>query len=544
MRLALLTAVVMNVAATAVALAQPNQQLQELADSGVLSDLRWPNFTPLQPDVATFYESGGYQLAWVRAGETTPQALAIIHTLESAALKGLDAEDYDGSRWNDRLSQVGTDAGAVRFDLALTVSAMRYISDVSSGKVKPEVFSFGLRFDQKKCDLPATLQELSNAHDVTTDLDRLEPPFEGYWRTEKALAQYMKLAIEDDGEVLPATKKPAEPSDQYPGVQRLERLLRLLGDLRPNDTLVEALKRFQIRHGIEPDGCIGKATLRELNTPLSQRVRQLQLVLERWRWVPHSFPRPPIVVNIPEFRLRAYDDRYRPELEMKVVVGKAYLHKTPVFSGSMTHLIFRPYWDVPFSIQRAELVPKIAKDPAYLAHNDYEIVNSKRQVVSSSTVSADLLAQLRSGKLFLRQVPGDKNALGLVKFLFPNQYNVYLHSTPAKSLFLKSRRDFSHGCIRVEKPEELAQWVLRGVPGWNMDRIQAAENGADSIQVNLDEPIPVLIVYGTAVVVGGEVFFFDDIYGHDAALEQLLDRRYPYSDWQPTSAVRDLHPRG
>ena len=308
---------------------------------------------------------------------------------------------------------------------------------------------------------------------------------------------------------------------------------------------MEALKRFQIRHGIEPDGCIGKATLKELNTPLSQRVRQLQLVLERWRWVPHSFPRPPIVVNIPEFRLRAYDDQYRPELEMKVVVGKAYRHKTPVFSGNMTHLIFRPYWDVPLSIQRAELVPKIAKDPAYLAKNDYEIVNSRRQVVSTSAVSADLLAQLRSGKLFIRQVPGEKNALGLVKFLFPNEYNVYLHSTPAKSLFFRSRRDFSHGCIRVEKPEELAQWVLRGMqPGWNIDHIQAAENGADSIQVNLNKPIPVLIVYGTAVArEGGEVYFFDDIYGHDAALEQLLAHGYPYSGWQPTSAERDLRPR-
>ena len=543
MKPGLFAAVVLYVAATSLALAQPNQQLRALADTGVLSDLRWPNFTRLQPDVTTFYESSGYQLAWVRAGEASPQARAIIHTLEASEIKGLDPEDYDGSRWSDRLSQVRTDAGAVRFDLALTVSAMRYISDVSSGKVNPEVFSLGLRFYQKKCDLPGTLRELTNARDVAADLDRLEPPFEGYWRTEKALAEYVKLAGQDEGEVLPATKKPVEPSDQYPGAQRLERLLRLVGDLRPNNTLVEALKRFQIRHGIEPDGCIGKATLKELNTPLSQRVRQLQLVLERWRWVPHSFPRPPIVVNIPEFRLRAYDDQYRPELEMKVVVGRAYRHKTPVFSGNMTHLIFRPYWDVPLSIQRSELVPRIAKDPGYLAHNDYEIVNSKRQVVSSSSVSADLLTQLRSGGLFIRQVPGQKNALGLVKFLFPNQYNVYLHSTPAKSLFLRSRRDFSHGCIRVEKPEALAQWVLRGMPGWNIDRIQAAENGADSIQVNLDKPIPVLIVYGTAVVEGGEVFFFDDIYGHDAALEHLLDHGYPYSGWQPTSAERDLRPR-
>ncbi len=312
-----------------------------------------------------------------------------------------------------------------------------------------------------------------NTHDVGAELNRLEPPFEGYWRTENVLAQYLA--------------RPGEPP---------------------------------------------------------QHLRQLQLVLERWRWVPHSFSRPPIVVNIPEFRLRAYDDQYRPELEMKVVVGKAYHHKTPVFSSQMTYVIFRPYWEVPLSIQRAELAPKIAKDPAYLAKNEYEVVDSRRQIVPSNFVTPDMLARLRAGKLFIRQIPGDKNALGHIKFLFPNEYNVYLHGSPAKSLFLKSRRDFSHGCIRVEKPEELAEWVLRGVPGWDMDHIRAAENGADSRRVNLDQPIPVLIVYGTAVVrEDGEVFFFDDIYGYDAALEDLLGHGYPYSGWQPTSGARGPHPR-
>jgi murein L,D-transpeptidase YcbB/YkuD len=462
--------------------APPNRQLQELVDSGALSDLRWPNFTRVQADVTRFYDLNDYQPVWTRNGDATPQAQALIGVLENAALKGLDAEDYDGSRWNSRLSHLRTDAEANRFDLALTISAMRYISDVSSGKVDPKVFSFGLHFDIKNCDLGETIRKLVSSSDVAADLDRVEPPFEGYWRTQKALAHYLELSRE--------------------------------------------------------------ATLTQRNTSLAKQVRKLQLVLERWRWAPHSFPRPPIVVNIPEFKLRAYDDRYRPELEMKVVVGKAYRHKTPVFSGSITHLIFRPYWDVPLSIQRAELVPKVAKDPAYLAKNDYEVVNVERQVVSSSSVSADMLAQLRSGKLLIRQIPGDKNALGPVKFLFPNEYNVYLHGTPAKSLFLKSRRDFSHGCIRVEKPEELAQWVLRDLPGWDMDHIREAENGADSHRVNLDKPIPVLIVYGTAVVrEDGEVSFYDDIYGHDAELERLLDHGYPYSGWQPTSAARDPHPR-
>jgi len=273
-------------------------------------------------------------------------------------------------------------------------------------------------------------------------------------------------------------------------------------------------------------------------------VRKLQLTLERWRWVPHSFSRPPIVVNIPEFRLRAYDEHYRPELEMRVVVGKAYHHKTPVFSNEMTHVIFRPYWDVPLSIQRAELVPKLEKDPAYLGENDYEIVNSRRQVVSTNSVTPDMLAQLRTGELSIRQRPGEKNALGLVKFLFPNEYNVYLHGTPAKALFLKTRRDFSHGCIRVEKPEELAQWVLRGVPGWDKEHILEAEKGADSRRVNLDQPIPVLIVYGTAVVqANGDAEFFNDIYGYDAELAELLDHGYPYSGWQPTSGALGPRPR-
>jgi murein L,D-transpeptidase YcbB/YkuD len=444
--------------------AAPSQQLHELVAPGSLSDLRWPNFTRIQPDVARFYELNGYELAWASAGSPTPQAQALMRVLENAALKGLDPRDY----------QFAADIRGERFDLALTISAMRYIHDVSSGKVDPAVFSFGLHFDQKKCDLADAARTLISASDVVAELNRLEPPFQGYWRTEKALADYMALAREDP-----------------------------------------------------------------LNSLLARQVRELQLVLERWRWVPHSFPRPPIVVNIPEFRLRAYDDQYRPELEMKVVVGKAYRHKTPVFSNQMMYVIFRPYWEVPLSIQRAELVPKIAKDPAYLAKNNYEIVNSKRAVVSSSVITPEMLEQLRSGKLSIRQMPGDKNALGPVKFLFPNEYNVYLHGTPAKSLFLKTRRDFSHGCIRVEDPEELARWVLRGVPGWDMDHIREAESGADSRRVNLDKPIPVLIVYGTAVVRDdGQVQFFDDIYGHDAALEEVLDHGYPYSGWQPTSAAR------
>jgi murein L,D-transpeptidase YcbB/YkuD len=386
-----------------------------------------------------------------------------------------------------------------------------------------------------------------NAVDAPAALSQLEPPFDGYRRAEKALLAYRVLAKEDDGELLPDSKKPVEPGDSYPGVARLERLLRRLGDLPADATvppnsqiysgvLVDALKHFQERHGIDPDGRIGKTTLKQLNVPLSRRVRQLQIALERWRWVPDFFEQPPIVVNIPEFRLRAYNQSYQIELDMKVVVGGAFRHQTPVFLDNMQYVIFRPYWNVPVSIQKDELLPKLTKDPAYLAKNEYEVVDSHNKVVPGDAVTPEVLAQLRSRKLSIRQVPGQKNALGFIKFIFPNEYDVYLHGTPARGLFSRARRDFSHGCIRVEKPEQLALWVLRDQPRWTLARVRKAENGAAPLQVDLNQPIPVLIVYSTAVVKeNGEVCFFEDIYGHDTSLHEALAKGYPYSDWKPAS---------
>jgi murein L,D-transpeptidase YcbB/YkuD len=306
---------------------------------------------------------------------------------------------------------------------------------------------------------------------------------------------------------------------------------------------VDAVKHFQERHGLDVDGRIGKRTWQELNTPLIDRVRQLGLTLERWRWVPQSFPRPPVVVNIPEFRLRAFDESYRTELQMKVVVGQAYHgHQTPVFSANMTQVIFRPYWNVPLSIQLAELVPKLEKDAAYLAKNRYEVVTLQDTFVSNGVVDKDTLARLRSGELRIRQIPGPDNALGLVAFMFPNEYAVYLHSTPATELFSRSRRDFSHGCILVEKPRELAEWVLQYQPEWTPQRIADAMNGDKTLYVKIEKPIPVLIVYATAVVLAnGEVRFFEDIYGQDARLLRLLAQRRP--DERPTSGARGPRPR-
>ena len=551
MRANLIREIVAGIALACAAGAEVSQQfsLQDKVKSGRLAELRWPDFSPLKNQIASFYAASGYAVAWTRGGAPTSQAKALIAILQEAQAKGLDPEDYDGSRWAARLAGLRpiiaqpSQHDLELFDLALTVSGLRYISALRIGRVNPQLFCFGLDTDEKKCDLAGDLRRVAAASDVPSLIAELEPPFPGYRRLERALENYIQLAAQDDGEPLAPLQKPLEPGMAYAGVPRLQRLLRLLGDLpatAPSTSpaiyegpLVEAVKHFQARHGLEPDGRIGKATLRQLNTPLSYRVRQLQLTLERWRWVPASFTRPPIVVNIPEFRLRALNDRYETELDMKVVVGGAYRHQTPVFSQDMTHVIFRPYWNVPLSIQRAELAPKISKDPSYLADNDYEIVDARATVVAGP-VTAEMLSGLRSGKLAIRQRPGAKNALGFVKFMFPNEYNVYLHGTPAKALFAQSRRDFSHGCIRVEKPEELAGWVLRGLPDWTAERIHEAESGTRTLQVNLKQAIPVLIVYGTAVAnEKNEVSFFDDIYGHDASLDAVLSHGYPYSGWQP-----------
>ena len=235
-------------------------------------------------------------------------------------------------------------------------------------------------------------------------------------------------------------------------------------------------------------------------------------------------------MNVPEFTLRARGPDNQTQLKMRVVVGGALGHRTPVFGADLRYLIFRPYWNVPMSIQRNELAPKIHADRDYLAGNDYEVVTPSGDVVTAGAVDDQVLAQLDAGQLFIRQRPGPQNSLGLVKFVFPNPYDVYMHSTPTIALFEKSRRDFSHGCIRVQDPVALAVWALRGNPGWDHDRVVATMSGsADNVRVNLVHPIPVLIVYGTAVASqDGKVYFFNDIYGYDAELERELAKGYPY----------------
>ncbi|MBW4026265.1 MAG: L,D-transpeptidase family protein [Acidobacteria bacterium] len=524
-------------------------RLRSLATAGELSDLRWPDYRNYVQRIRELYAITNYSPVWSRNGEPTRQALGVIAALESSQQKGLLPQDYDASLWPSHIAGLhGAPNNAdkvARFDMALTVTAMRYISDLHIGRVNPAQFKFDLDINHRTYDLVQFLSQkvLTAPGDMQAVLDEAEPQFDGYRRTEIALQHYLTFEAMDPGKPLPQAIKTLEPGDYYAGIAQLAQRLRLVGDLPPEaivnaDTgiydgaIVEAVKHYQVRHGLGGDGRLGKQTLQQLNIPLNFRVTQLEDALERWRWLPQDFPQPPIAVNIPEFVLRAFTKDRKVALRMNVVVGKAVRHQTPVFAQDMKYIVFRPYWNVPLSITRAEILPAIRKDRNYLARKDFEVTDLSGRLVTSGPVTQDQMAQMRSGKLLVRQKPGPTNSLGLVKFLFPNTHSVYLHDTPAPQLFAQSRRDFSHGCVRVEKPLELATWLLRDQPEWTETSIrQAMESGPDNQQVDLTKPVPVLIVYLTAVVEqNGEVHFFDDIYGHDRSLNAVLAKGRPYAN--------------
>lgn len=524
--------------------ARGEQELRVLVESGHLADLQWPDFSEHRDAVKEFYDLAGYRLAWSQDGKPSAQASALIGILEDADQKGLDNKDYDGARWPERLKTLqspsaATESALIKFDVALTVSAIRYGHDLHLGKVNPKVLHKDFDPDVHKHDPGAYLwKNVVGAQNVKEALAPIESSYPRYQRTLPVLQKYMQMEKEEVADPLPQVKKPVAAGQQYEASGKLVRRLQFLGDLPPSvsvpensldysGTVAEGVKHFQLRHGLEASGKLGPETITELNRPMSDRVEQLRLMLERFRWMPHSFAQPPIIVNIPEFVLRAYDSSLHPALIMPVVVGRAMRTQTPVLEEEMKYLIIWPYWNVPPSILRTEIVPKIAKDPEYLQKNNFEVTTYSGEVISDGVVSEEVLAQLRAGKLMVRQKPGPKNALGLIKFVFPNADDIYLHSTPSQALFEETRRDFSHGCIRVEDPRALATWVLRNNPGWTRERVDVAFQAQKQEQVNLAHEIPVLILYGTAIASeDGQVFFFEDIYGYDKALAKLLAQAY------------------
>ena len=377
---------------------------------------------------------------------------------------------------------------------------------------------------------------------LAATLDAVSPQVTHYARARRTLAVYRARAEAGEPESLPALPKDLpkiQPGDRWEGVPALAARLRAVGDLAQGagvddveytQVLVDAVKRFQRRHGLGNDGVIGAGTRRALNVPLASRVRQIELAMERMRWLPPLDDKPNVFVNVALFRLWATDPTSGGEpLRMNVVVGKSLDHQTPLFVERMEYVIFRPYWNPPRSIVVNELVPKARRDPAYLDKEGFEIVASGNEKAAALPGTPANLSKVVAGRLYIRQKPGPQNALGLAKFIFPNDEDVYMHGTPAQQYFARPRRDLSHGCIRLEDPARFAEWVLRDQPEWTRERIDEVMNGEKPTRVNLKQPLTVVLFYDTVHINSeGVLFFMEDIYGHDRELDAALQRGYPF----------------
>lgn len=517
--------------------------IHALVERSHLLQLRHPDFGRYRSALEAFYAPRGYAPQWLASDGRVEAALA---ELAAAPEHGLDPADYDVDWLREELAAIAAGAGngaderASRADVALTVALFRLLSDLHSGRVTPEEAGFRFTSRHTPLDLAALVRDGLAAGDLHQPVVAAEPSFPLYQRMEAALAHYRALAAEPLPAIppLPRGVRKVEPGGRYAGVAAIAERLRRTGDLPRDDppardryegALVDAVRAFQARHGLKDDGVLGRQTLAALAAPFSARVRQIELTLERLRWLPELPPGPLVAVNIPSFRLWAFANGRRQSaatLTMPVIVGGAVsAKKTPVFIGDMRYVEFDPYWNVPPNIKRKEIVPRLERDPGYWEREGFEAVpvHGGQAITSLDAATLDGLA---SGALRVRQRPGVRNALGAVKFVLPNTMDIYLHGTPAQGLFERSRRDFSHGCVRVEDPAALAQFVLADQPQWTPQRIQEAMDAGVNSTVQLTQPIPVVIFYTTAIVDAvGRVFFAPDIYGYDAKLERALAER-------------------
>jgi murein L,D-transpeptidase YcbB/YkuD len=476
-----------------------------------------------------FYAPRAYAPAW--SAEHARQALAL---LGDAPAHGLALEHYV----TDALLREAAEqpSHAAELDVAMTSAMLRFVADLRFGRVRSDYFTALPDLRLRQFDPVETLRAALAAGRLGDAVAAAEPRFPMYAPVRAALVQYRELARQPQRRVA-APAEALAPGARYRGAAALHARLVLLGDLATdaapsrqvyNKELAEAVRRFQSRHGLEPDGILGPATVAALQVPLAQRVRQLELTLERLRWLPDFPPGRLVAVNLPAYRLWAWDSASPDtgaELEMRVIVGEAVKTPTPLFIGQMRYVEFNPYWNVPRSITVKEMIPKLESDPGWLAQNDMELVpvgsGATTRAVNQATLSA-----LQAGKYRLRQRPGPKNALGAVKFMLPNPMDIYLHSTSERALFKRTRRDLSHGCIRVEEPVALARFVLGDAPEWTADNIAAAMAPGPTVRVDLPVVVPVLLFYTTALTDrAGRVLFARDVYGRDRLLEEALAGR-------------------
>lgn len=502
--------------------------------------LKWPDLSDWVDELRRLYAQEPDGLVWFEGEAIHPAAAAAVETLVVADTRGLSPEDYDAPllllQAREAVAPDAREDTRALFDLALSVGLLRHFSDLHRGRVDPRAVGFGYDAHGDDHDLVGLLLAARDDGRVELTAAGLEPQYAVYKRLKLALPRFVALG---KGPALPEAPevRKLSPGDEYASLEALAARLRAFGDLGPDEPLplryegplVEAVKRLQDRFGFEADGILGRDTFRAVNRDPRSLAEQVELALERLRWLPDLTQRNAIVVNVPAFQVWVFEADKVPSLTMRVVVGKALRHDTPIFYGEMTYLTFRPYWNVPYSIATKELLPKIRTDSGYLAREQMEIVQLASPDAGTYPPTPENLDAVKRGTLRVRQRPGPKNALGRVVFSFPNDDHIFMHDTPSHSVFARSRRDFSHGCIRLEDPMAMARWVLRDQPEWTEEKVAAALEGDRPVWVGLLEPLPVVIFYATAFVDSqGSTRFGDDIYGLDERLREAIAGGYPY----------------
>jgi L,D-transpeptidase YcbB len=494
----------------------------------------------LWSDVRRFYTARREAPAWFRGRRASGEAAEMVRLVAEAPGEGLETADYDLGPVPDVVARYAssraslTSAEVAEAELRLSTVFLKYARDVATGRVPPRELDRGWVGETTALDLPAILDSATSGAGVRAALESQRPRHEQYARLERALGRYREIAARGGWPTSLRPDASLRPGSRSPQVQVLRARLRASGDLedgallarlarpfRPadrfDDALAAAVSAFARREGLEPGGALDPKAVAALNVPVEQRIRQIELNLERWRWLPRDLGPRYVLVNTPTFELDAIEGG-KAALHMRVAVG-ARDHPTPIFSAPLTEVVFSPYWNIPPRIARQEWIPEVVRDPGYLRDNGLEIVKGDRVLDLSEVNWSD-------DDLRLRQRPGAANLLGLVTFKFPNPFDVYIHDTPFDSAFHRAARAVSHGCVRVEEPEALAEWVLRDDGGWTRTRIEEAMHGGVERAVRLEHPIPVHIVYQTVWVADdGSVRFAEDLYGHDARQLAILARK-------------------
>ncbi len=490
-----------------------------------------------------FYARRNYLPAWINYDGTSPQIDALIKTIRESGRQGLKPDEYNLGAIENKLREFRQaqekatpvySSTLISLDLLLTEAFFTYCSHLLDGLVNPERIEAASYPNRYEVDLVFLLKTALESNTVEKTLSSLIPQDQMYIRMQKGLARYQDISARGGWNSVPDGPK-LKKGDSGARVQALRRRLIAEGyldqdlntynDLFDKD-LEEAVLRYQNQQGFKADGVVGRDTIASLNIPVDERVRQIELNMERLRWLPRDLGRHHVFINIPNFELD-FVENDKTVITMRAVVGK-YSDPSPILSSEITYLVLNPSWHVPSSIATSEILPLIRKDPSYLARNNikvYTIVDGNRREINPETVDWTQVSGKNHNYRF-RQRPGSQNVLGRVKFIFPNPFDVYLHDTSSPELFGRSTRTFSHGCLRVQKPMELAEYLLQGDPEWTRETILGAINKRGERTVWLTEPIPIHIAYLTAWVdYNGSIQFRNDIYGLDKVLNEALNKR-------------------